>query len=100
MNNRNSLDRPVPEWYDFIKLNPSQTVEAEIKVMMPSQRACVAESQVRNKSSNGPLRAQSNAKRKVFCDVGHTSVAGDMMVSREARDREGREYGWHRGNLV
>ncbi len=27
---------------------------------MPLQRACVAESQVRNKLSNGPLRAQSN----------------------------------------
>ena len=28
--------------------------------MMPLQRACVAESQVRNKLSNGPLRVQSN----------------------------------------
>ena len=28
--------------------------------MMPLQRACDAESQVRNKLSNGPLRAQSN----------------------------------------
>ena len=37
-----------------------QTVEAEITAMMPLQRACVAESQVRNKLSNGPLRAQSN----------------------------------------
>ena len=27
---------------------------------MPLQRACVAESQVRNKLSNGPLRVQSN----------------------------------------
>ena len=27
--------------------------------MMPLQRACGAESQVRNKLSNGPLRAQS-----------------------------------------
>jgi len=27
--------------------------------MMPLQRACVAENQVRNKLSNGPLRAQS-----------------------------------------
>ena len=38
-----------------------QTVEAEIKAFMPSQRACVAESQARNSSSNGPLRVQSNA---------------------------------------
>ena len=29
--------------------------------MMPLQRACDAENQVRNKSSNGPLRVQSNA---------------------------------------
>ena len=28
--------------------------------MMPLQRACVGESQVRNKLSNGPLRVQSN----------------------------------------
>ena len=30
--------------------------------MMPLQRTCDAESQVRNKLSNGPLRVQSNAK--------------------------------------
>ena len=37
-----------------------QTVEAEITATMPLQRTCGAESQVRNKLSNGPLRAQSN----------------------------------------
>lgn len=37
--------------------------------MMPLQRACGAESQVRNKLSNGPLRAQSKANGRVFCDV-------------------------------
>ena len=40
--------------------------------MMPLQRACVGESQVRNKLSNGPLRVQSNVKllfHKVFCNV-------------------------------
>ena len=40
---------------------------------MPSQRACVAESQVRNKLSNGPPRAQSKELLiewfRVFCDV-------------------------------
>ena len=37
---------------------------------MPLQRACGAESQVRNKLSNGPLRAQSNVSiHRVFCDV-------------------------------
>lgn len=30
--------------------------------MMPLQRACGAESQVRNKLSNGPLRVQSNGR--------------------------------------
>jgi len=30
--------------------------------MMPLQRTCGAESQVRNKLSNGPLRAQSNVR--------------------------------------
>ena len=30
--------------------------------MMPVQRTRVAESRVRNKSSNGPLRVQSNAQ--------------------------------------
>ena len=59
-----------------------QTVEAEIKVVMLSQRAREAESRVKNRLSNGPLRAQSNVgDYRVFCDVGHTSVAGDMLVS-------------------
>ena len=31
--------------------------------MMPLQRTCGAESQVRNKLSNGPLRAQSNVRQ-------------------------------------
>ena len=48
--------------------------------MMPIQRARGAESRVRNKLSNGPLRAQSNAgvpaEYSVTC--WHTSVAGDM----------------------
>ena len=30
--------------------------------MMPLQRACAGESQVRNKLSNGPLRVQSNGR--------------------------------------
>ena len=51
--------------------------------MMPLQRACDAESQVRNKLSNGPLRAQSNvAFHRVFCDVaGRRNLPGDMLVS-------------------
>ena len=52
--------------------------------MMPLQRACDAEMQVRNKLSNGPLRAQSNVIfHRVFCDAaGKRIYAGDMQVSR------------------
>ncbi len=51
--------------------------------MMPLQRACGAENQVRNKLSNGPLRAQSNVMfHKVFCDAAGKRInAGDMLVS-------------------
>ena len=47
-----------------------KTDEAEITAIMPLQRTCGAESRVRNKLSNGPLRVQSNGKNpKVFCNV-------------------------------
>lgn len=55
--------------------------------MMPLQRVRVAESRMRNKLANGPLRVQSNVSKsfrkthRVFCNVWHTSVAGDMSVS-------------------
>ena len=59
-----------------------QTVEAEITAMMPLQRACDAESQVRNKLSNGPLRAQSNViSQSILRRCRQTSFAGDMLVS-------------------
>ena len=68
-----------------------QTDEAEITAMMPSQIVRIAESRIRNKLSNGPLRAQSNAapdsssergRAEYSATWGHTSVAGDMLVSR------------------
>ena len=37
--------------------------------MMPLQRVRDDESRVRNKLSNGPLRAQSNGDPRVFCDA-------------------------------
>ena len=51
--------------------------------MMPLQRACVAENQVRNKLSNGPLRVQSNVIlfTEYSATCWHTSVVGDMLVS-------------------
>ncbi len=49
-----------------------ETVEAEITVIMLLQRARVGERRVKHKSSNGPLRVQSNAgDRRVFCNVWH-----------------------------
>ena len=51
--------------------------------MMPLQRARGAESRVRNKLSNGPLRAQSKTSVKYSATCGHTSVAGGMLVSRK-----------------
>lgn len=60
---------------------------------MPSQRARGAESRVRNRSSNGPLRVQSNARlRRVFCNVlayvscrGYVSISLKCMVYHECR---------------
>ena len=52
--------------------------------MMPLQRACDAENQARNKLSNGPLRAQSKTSVKYSATCGHTSVAGSMLVLRQA----------------
>ena len=69
--------------------------------MMPLQRACDAANQVRNKLSNGPLRVQSNAfcaKYSVTC--GHTSVAGDMKVSRQAHGVIPVNSRWHRGFYI
>jgi hypothetical protein len=49
--------------------------------MMPVQRTRDAESRVRNKLSNGPLRVQSNAfYAKYSATCWHTSVAGNMLV--------------------
>ena len=64
-----------------------ETVEAEITAMMPLQRTCGAESQVRNKLSNGPLRVQSNGKNpKVFCNVlAYVSCRGYVGILLSAR---------------
>ena len=54
-----------------------QTVEAEITAMMPLQRTCGAESQVRNKLSNGPLRVQSNGiSQSILQRVGIRQLPG------------------------
>ena len=47
------------------------------------QRARVAESRVKNRLSNGPLRAQSNVQlgTEYSATCWHTLVVGDMLVS-------------------
>ena len=53
--------------------------------MMLIQRARDAENRAENKSSNGPRRAQSKGDVPEYSATwGHTSVAGDMLVSRRA----------------
>ena len=49
---------------------------------MPSQRARGAESRVRYKLSNGPLRAQSKGFPEYSATFGQASIVGDMLVSR------------------
>ena len=87
-------------------INAVQTVEAEIKMIMPSQRACAAESQVKHRSSNGPLRVQSNGcigmdrafvcssvTSRVFCDVRmcvkHQGYACILQVHGDAVNQGG-----------
>ena len=53
--------------------------------MMPLQRACDAESQVRNKLSNGPLRVQSNVRSR------------EKRVLQSILQREA-YVSWHRGS--
>ena len=53
--------------------------------MMLPQRACGAENQAENKSSNGPLRVYFKGLLPEYDTTWrHTSVAGDMTVSCKA----------------
>ncbi|PKM38838.1 MAG: hypothetical protein CVV04_12955 [Firmicutes bacterium HGW-Firmicutes-9] len=65
-------------------------------MIMFLQRACGAESQAENKSSNGPLRVQSKGLARVFCNVkayvscqGYGSILSSVRSYRKSR--------WHRG---
>ena len=61
----------------------NQTVEAEVKVIMIPQRvraSCESgEKQIIKWAAEGAVKGAS----RVFCNVGHTSVAGGMVVSRK-----------------
>ena len=55
--------------------------------MMPLQRACVAESQVRNKLSNGPLRVQSNGiSQSILQRVGIRQLSGICWYPAKGTD--------------
>ena len=54
--------------------------------MMPLQRTCGAESQVRNKLSNGPLRVQSNGiSQSILQRVGIRQLPGYVGILLSAR---------------
>jgi len=63
---------------------------------MPLQRACDAESQVRNKLSNGPRRVQGNVEfYRVFCNVrAYVSCREYVGILKVHGNHETR---WHRG---
>ena len=81
---------------------------------MVAQRVRGAESRMEPRISNGPLRAQSKEFIKAICKISdwiliynseysvtwrHTSVAGDMIVSRKVHGKF-HESRWHRGNKL
>ena len=56
--------------------------------MMPLQRACDAEIQVRNKLSNGPLRAQSNGIfQSILRRLGRRDMPGICQYPAECMGR-------------
>ena len=60
-----------------------------------------AEGTVKGRKNLYRIRSSDSPKSKgrVPCDVRHTSVAGDMLVSRQAHGVI-RESRWHRGKLI
>ena len=70
-----------------IPLTSYETVEAEIKAAMPSQRVRGDENRAGNKPPNGPRRAQSKAASRVFCDVGaYVSCREYESIPQSARE--------------
>ena len=67
--------------------------------MMPLQRACDAESRVRNKLSNGPLRVQSNViivLQSILQREGMRELPGICMYSAKCVGSPMKSR-WHRG---
>ena len=64
---------------------------------MRAQRVRVGESRVEMQAAKWTAEGTGKGSNSlVFCDVGHTSVAGNMQVFRKAHESF-RESRWHRG---
>ena len=63
---------------------------------MRAQRIRVGESRMEMQAAKWTAEGTGKGSNLVFCDVGHTSVAGNMQVFRKAHESF-RESRWHRG---
>lgn len=70
---------------------------------MRAQRVRDAENrielQIAKWTAEGTVKGRYMSPCQVFCDVGHTSVAGDMLVSRKVHGVI-HESRWHRGSFI
>ena len=64
--------------------------------MMRAQRVRVAESRIEMQIAKWTAEGAVKSFGLVFCDVGPTSVAGNMQVFRKVHGSN-RETRWHRG---
>ena len=64
--------------------------------MMRAQRVREGESRVEMQIAKWTAEGAVKGSGRVFCDVGHTSVAGNMQVFRKVHGSF-RETRWHRG---
>ena len=66
---------------------------------MRAQRVREGESRVEMQNVKWTAEGAGKGDRLVFCDVRHTSVAGNMQVFRKAHGSF-RESRWHRGWIL
>lgn len=66
---------------------------------MRAQRVREGESRAEMQIAKWTAEGAVKGGGRVFCDVGHTSVAGNMMVFRKAHGSF-RESRWHRGWIL
>ena len=64
--------------------------------MMRAQRVREGESRIEMQIAKWTAEGAVKGSGRVFCDVGHTSVAGNMQVFRKVHGSF-RETRWHRG---